>query len=106
MPYCEKCGAELKEDAKFCLSCGAAVGEVKEEREWRAPREECFGWERGGELWGTAAFGVFLIGLAILWYFDLWWPGIIFLIGFMIVVGGLISYISRGRPRSSSTSKR
>ncbi len=70
MPYCDKCGAELKEDSKFCPSCGASVGELKKERETRAPRQECFGWERGGELWGTAAAGVFLIGLAILWYYD------------------------------------
>ncbi|MCK4952544.1 zinc-ribbon domain-containing protein, partial [Candidatus Bathyarchaeota archaeon] len=25
MPFCNKCGAELKEDAKFCLSCGTPV---------------------------------------------------------------------------------
>ncbi len=26
MPYCSKCGTELGEDAKFCPSCGTAVG--------------------------------------------------------------------------------
>ncbi len=26
MPYCSKCGTELSEDAKFCPSCGTAVG--------------------------------------------------------------------------------
>ncbi len=105
MPYCENCGAEMKEDAKFCPSCGATMGKVKE-KEWRAPRQECFGWERGGEIWGTVAFGVFLIGLAIIWYYDVWWPGIILLIGMMVIVGGFISYITRGRSRSSSTSRR
>lgn len=25
MPFCNKCGAELKEDAKFCLNCGTPV---------------------------------------------------------------------------------
>jgi CBS domain-containing protein len=31
MVKCESCGAELPEGAKFCPSCGAAVGEVKRE---------------------------------------------------------------------------
>lgn len=26
MPYCRKCGAELKEDARFCHACGTPVG--------------------------------------------------------------------------------
>ena len=90
MLYCEKCGAEIEEDARFCSKCGTPVEGYRKE-EWRKPRYECFGWERGGELWGIIAMGVFLIGLAILWYLDLWWPGIIFLIGVMILVGALIS---------------
>lgn len=31
MPYCSNCGTEIKEDAKFCTSCGKAVEEKKEE---------------------------------------------------------------------------
>jgi hypothetical protein len=31
MPYCEKCGAELSESAKFCPSCGTRVGKVVKE---------------------------------------------------------------------------
>jgi hypothetical protein len=31
MPYCEKCGTELSESAKFCPSCGARVGKVVKE---------------------------------------------------------------------------
>ena len=31
MPHCEKCGAELPEGARFCLSCGAPVGKVVRE---------------------------------------------------------------------------
>jgi len=34
MPYCWKCGAELKKDADFCPKCGAPVSErVKREKE-------------------------------------------------------------------------
>lgn len=91
MPYCKKCGTEYVEGAKYCTKYGAPI------EEWRPPREECFGWERGGEIWGIIAAGVFIIGLAILWYFDLFWPGILFLIGIMILIGGIISYVSRGR---------
>jgi len=35
MPYCWKCGNELKEDAKFCDKCGAPVGgRVRAKRDW------------------------------------------------------------------------
>lgn len=30
MPYCEKCGSQISENASFCHSCGARViGEVE-----------------------------------------------------------------------------
>lgn len=31
MPYCEKCGAQVGEDWKFCRSCGAPVTPVRRE---------------------------------------------------------------------------
>jgi len=31
MPYCEKCGVELAESAKFCPSCGTRVSKVVKE---------------------------------------------------------------------------
>jgi len=66
---------------------------MERREEYRRMREQgCFG---GGGLWGAISGGVFLIGLGILWYFDLWWPGILVLIGLMIVVGGLVSYARR-----------
>jgi len=38
MPYCWKCGAELKEEAKFCPNCGAPIGTTTEsKRIERAP---------------------------------------------------------------------
>jgi hypothetical protein len=36
------------------------------------------------------AAGVFLIGLAALFYTGRWWPGIMFLIGAMTIVEGLV----------------
>ncbi|MFB0568043.1 MAG: hypothetical protein ACETV0_00245 [Nitrososphaeria archaeon] len=61
-------------------------------------REGCFG---GGGLWGAVSGGVILIGLGVLWYLSslgyewAWWPGILFLVGIMIIVGGLVSYARR-----------
>jgi hypothetical protein len=46
-------------------------------------------------LWGAISGGVFLVGLGVLWYFDAWWPGILILIGLMIVIGGIVSYTRR-----------
>lgn len=31
MPYCSKCGAQLKEDDKFCYTCGTSVTKVTRE---------------------------------------------------------------------------
>jgi uncharacterized membrane protein YvbJ len=31
LPYCWKCGAKLKDEAKFCTDCGAAVAKVTRE---------------------------------------------------------------------------
>jgi len=53
----------------------------------------CFG--GGGGLWGAISGGIFLVGLGILWYLNWFWPGILFLIGIMIVVGGLATYTRR-----------
>lgn len=97
MPYCSKCGAELGKDAIFCPKCGTPVG--AEGRVRPGPRraeekkqEACFGPPgSGGGMWGAISFGVFIIGLAILWLFDWFWPGILFLIGLMIVIGALVA---------------
>lgn len=59
-------------------------------------REACFGppGSRAG-LWGAVSGGVFLLGLALLWYFDYFWPGILFLIGIMMIIGGIVAYTRR-----------
>jgi len=99
MPFCSKCGVELDEGAKFCPSCGATVGVA--ERIMPRPmvsdqREACFGPKgSGGGLWGAMSGGIFLIGLAVLWYFDLWFPGIFILIALMVIIGGIVAYSRR-----------
>jgi len=100
MLRCQNCGAELKEGAKFCYSCGAEVTQQREREvyrgRYREEREACFGPRGSGAgLWGAISGGVFLVGLGVLWYFDAWWPGILILIGLMIVIGGIVSYTRR-----------
>lgn len=101
MPYCAKCGKELDKDATFCPKCGTAVGaeeRVDSEARYVAKKrqEACFGPPgSGGGLWGAISFGVFIMGLGILWFLDWFWPGILFLIGLMLVIGALVSYSRR-----------
>ena len=37
--YCPKCGAKLKEGAKFCNKCGAKVGEAQTKPEKIQPQD-------------------------------------------------------------------
>jgi len=99
MVYCRVCGAELDEGAEYCSSCGASVTEprsVARERQKRDRQEACFGPPGSGTgLWGAMSGGIFLIGLAVLWYYDYWWPGLLFLIAIMMIIGGLVTYTRR-----------
>ena len=96
MVYCQICGAELDEGAKYCSSCGASVTEPRSvalERQKRGRQEACFGPPGSVTgLLGAISGGVFLIGLAVLWYYNYWWPGILFLIAIMMIIGGLVTY--------------
>jgi len=44
LPYCWKCGTELKEDARFCHKCGAPVRHARKEKErpWWEELEDSF----------------------------------------------------------------
>ena len=89
MPFCRKCGAELREDTQFCPSCGASVSASVQSR-YATEREACFGPKGSGRgLWGAISGGVFVIGLGVLWLLDLFWPGILLLIGLMIIIGAI-----------------
>lgn len=95
LPFCKNCGAELKEEAKYCHSCGTPVGEERRVRprlSYAKERKACFGPPgSGGGLWGAISFGVFVIGLGILWLFDIFWPGILILIGVMAIIGAIVA---------------
>ena len=98
MVYCHICGAEIDEEAKYCSSCGVSV-EHKSTVRTRKHRDEdkaCFGPTGSGVgVWGSISFGIFLLGVGILWFLDALLPGIIILIGLMVIIGGIVSYTRR-----------
>jgi len=100
VPFCKHCGAELKEDAKFCPYCGTPIGaeeRVKPKPKYAEEREACFGPKGSGAgLWGAISFAVFIIGLGILFLLDSlgiigFWPGILILVGLMVLIGALVA---------------
>jgi len=95
MVYCNICGAEVDEAAKFCAACGASVTQRESVRRRKRVDESkaCFGPAGSGVgVWGSISFGIFLLGVGILWFLDALWPGIIILIGLMIIIGGIVAY--------------
>ncbi len=98
MVYCNICGAEIDEDTKFCATCGASVAQRESIRRHKKVDESkaCFGPAGSGVgVWGSISFGIFLLGVGILWFLDALWPGIIILIGLMVIIGGIIAYSRR-----------
>ena len=65
MPYCERCGAEVGEDQRFCPKCGASIttGVSRRSRDRRIRREDdlCFGRESGRDPLDLLEFGLFLL---------------------------------------------
>ena len=98
MVYCHICGVEIEESAKYCASCGASFTrrESIPRHKHRDESKACFGPSGSGVgVWGAISFGLFLLGIGILWLLDALWPGIIILIGLMVIVGGLVVYTRR-----------
>ena len=65
MPYCEKCGAEIPEDAAFCPNCGAPI------RAYQRSKLVTAGW---GERFVAWIIDIIVVGIFLVlfkWYF-LW----------------------------------
>ena len=103
MVSCQYCGTEVQEGAAFCPKCGSNlsqprrdIGRQRRDRYQESREKACFGpTGSGGGLWGALSGAIFLIGIGVLWYFDFWWPGILFLIALMAIIGGIVSYTRR-----------
>lgn len=98
--YCTKCGTKNVDDAIVCVNCGASLGQTRREYPRRdtcfGPRErgvqdECFGLPHGGAIAGIIiGIIIIIIGLAMYYKIDvgsLIWPGIIIIIGALMVIG-------------------
>jgi len=96
MVRCPRCGAENKDDARFCIQCGTNLetgAYPYRLRERRRMEEECFGIPRGGQIAGIV-FGmiIVLVGLALLFEINIWrmiGPMIAIIFGILIVIGAL-----------------
>lgn len=108
MVYCSKCGAENKEDTKYCIKCGKNLysikGKDKDEdvcfgRSERELEDECLGIPYGGALVGLI-IGIFIIiiGLAIALKLEIWrWIGtfILIIVGLVIIIGAFFGFRRR-----------
>ncbi|MCW4040509.1 MAG: zinc ribbon domain-containing protein [Candidatus Bathyarchaeota archaeon] len=104
MVSCQYCGTEVRSDDQYCPHCGsnlsqrvtAPLPQPRERRIRESQEKACFGPAgSGGGLWGALSGAIFLIGIGVIWYFDFWWPGILFLIALMAIIGGIVSYTRR-----------
>ncbi|MHA2428996.1 MAG: zinc-ribbon domain-containing protein, partial [Candidatus Hermodarchaeia archaeon] len=71
MPYCERCGKEIPEDATYCPECGTPVQAPVERLYRRAPSP---GWDIGrilalfiGFIIVATSFGLIVGGGTIMW---------------------------------------
>jgi hypothetical protein len=97
MVYCTKCGAENKDDMRYCVKCGQPLYPSREEaRMYRREREEmCFGAHWAPGAWALF-FGIIIVLAGIVWWIDAAlglgidvWPLIVIAFGIMIIIGVL-----------------
>lgn len=120
MVYCTHCGTKNKDDATFCVKCGAKLSVSAEKslekrieegaeefgkraEEWgkdfeRNVETECFGLPHGGTIFGLIiGIIIILVGVTSLVGIDLeFWPLIILIFG-LLVFGGALYTIFRNR---------
>ena len=119
MVYCTYCGTKNKDDAKFCVKCGANLGvsaeksiekgieEAAEEfgrraEEWGKDFEknvenECFGLPHGGAIFGLIiGIIIILVGVTSVVGIDIhWWPLTLLVFGLLVFGGALYSIIRK-----------
>jgi len=104
-PICATCGTRNPVGADYCVMCGRSLAsrpvaepaldplpstppaapiapQQASPRTLRPPMRQAH-----APFWGGISGGVFLIGLALLFAFNWWWPGILVLLGLTSLVG-------------------
>jgi hypothetical protein len=118
MPYCPKCGKEVKEDDKNCASCGV---DLKAKVVYRRHTDKDEDWEDRFESWidnidteEEAQAGKVLGGLIVLWLglsfllaewnfftWGSWWEWFLTGLGLVLIGRGLYAWSRRGFKGSS-----
>jgi hypothetical protein len=131
LPYCPKCGKEVKDDAVFCSYCGASIkatenvvyrhsrdekdergekGEKHESGEKNEKNEKSEKNEGSGRMWGGVMGGLILLWLGVsflLRQYDYvttnnWWNIFMIGLGVIIILRGLMLYMQINSWRASS----
>jgi len=114
MPYCPKCGTEVREEMAFCPKCGAPLKgppagyrpEKAEKSEKEEKREKTEKYEkREFGVIGPLIGGLILIFLGLMFYLQLigyrvWeiaWALFLVIIGIIIIIGAI--YAARSHPK-------
>ena len=114
MPYCPKCGTEVREEMAFCPKCGAPLKgppagyrpEKAEKSEKEEKREKTEKYEkREFGVIGPLIGGLILIFLGLMFYLELTgfarreilWAFFFVIIGIIIIIGAV--YAARRHPR-------
>ena len=128
MPYCPKCGKEVKDDAIFCPYCGQSIkseekvvyrrphdeksekGE-KNEKDSRGEKDEKGEKNEGsGSMWGALMGGLIVLWLGITFLLqqynyivdNRWWSWFMAGLGIIMILRGLMLYIQTSNWRASS----
>lgn len=98
MIHCVKCGTENRDDAKFCIKCGAQLYVTRENQQYRRVENECFGLPHGGIIVGIV-IGVIILLFGIAAVLNQIYPNINYsgwvgafiplIIGILIIIGAI-----------------
>jgi vacuolar-type H+-ATPase subunit I/STV1/DNA-directed RNA polymerase subunit RPC12/RpoP len=131
MPYCPKCGKEVKEDAVFCPYCGQSLkpedkvvyrrphdeknekGEKNEKNEKDSRGEKAEKGEKNeglGAMWGAVMGGLIVLWLGVTFLLrqynyiadNHWWSWFMGGLGIIVILRGLMMFVQTSNWRASS----
>jgi cation transport ATPase len=125
MPYCPKCGKEVKEDAVFCPYCGQSLkpedkvvyrrphDEKNEKNEKDARGEKAEKGEKNegsGPMWGAVMGGLIVLWLGVTFLLrqynyiadNHWWSWFMGGLGIIVILRGLMMFVQTSNWRASS----